>query len=170
MNKQEYECADIINEIETKSVNPECCGIYGLMCKSTGKWYVGRSVDIYRRWRDYEALRCKGQAKIYNALSKYTYGGFDKIILETCEAVDWILAYREMYWIRLFSTKDSGYNLTDGGLCGRTSFKPRREIVEDSRERARNYYAANKDSVKIKRMERYNNLKVDYLNRMAAKT
>ena len=66
MNKPNSECADTINETEIKSANAECCGIYGLRCKSTGKWYIGRSVDIIRRWRDYEALRCKGQISEQN--------------------------------------------------------------------------------------------------------
>jgi hypothetical protein len=96
-------------------------GIYGLKNKTTGKWYVGQSKDIISRWeRDYKKINCKNQRKLYNALKKYGFDGFDKVVLEECEEIDWIIDYREMYWIRKLdsASKNKGYNLKEGGSGG----------------------------------------------------
>lgn len=90
-------------------------GIYGLRCVVTGKWYVGQSLDIQSRMGDYRNLRCKNQRKLYYALKKYGYDGFEKSIIETCDPVEWILDYREMYWIRHLNSVENGYNLSVGG-------------------------------------------------------
>lgn len=62
-------------------------------------------------------MECKKQRALYRTLLKYGYENFDKIILEECDAIDWILDYREMYWIKYLNSYKNGYNLTDGG-CG----------------------------------------------------
>lgn len=98
-------------------------GIYGLKNKTTGKWYIGQSFDIVSRWNAaYKNLRCSGQKKIYNSLKKYGYGNFDKIIIEECQPVPWILNYREMYWIRKMDSINRGYNITLGGASGSLQF------------------------------------------------
>lgn len=90
-------------------------GIYGLFCRPSGKWYVGQSLDVHSRWRKYKRCACKTQLKLYNALKKYGYDSFDKTVIETCENIDWLLDYREMYWIRHLDSMNNGYNLTQGG-------------------------------------------------------
>lgn len=95
-------------------------GIYGLRCRTTNKWYIGQSIDVYSRWDDYLKLRCKNQRKLYHALKKYGYDGFEKMVIEECDNVDWILDYREMYWIKQFNAFIDGYNLTEGGHIGLT--------------------------------------------------
>ncbi len=98
------------------------CGIYGLHCRATEKWYVGQSVDIESRWRKhYKNIKCKTQVKLYRALLKYGYDGFDKVVLDVCDRVEWILDYREMHWIRILNSLKNGYNLTEGGHSGRLS-------------------------------------------------
>jgi group I intron endonuclease len=98
------------------------CGIYGLKCKTTGKWYVGQSLNIFDRWeKAYKYKNCKGQRKIYRALLKYGYDDFDKIILEECNPIDWILDYREMYWMREYDSIKTGYNIREGGSHGKFS-------------------------------------------------
>lgn len=90
-------------------------GIYGLFCRPSGKWYVGQSDHIYKRWGYYGRLDCKSQPKLYNALLKYGYESFEKVVIEECDNVDWILDYREMYWIRRLDSIENGYNVRDGG-------------------------------------------------------
>jgi excinuclease UvrABC nuclease subunit len=34
-------------------------GIYGLRNKITGKWYIGKSIDVEYRWSNYKRLNCK---------------------------------------------------------------------------------------------------------------
>lgn len=82
----------------------------------TGKWYVGQSVDIYGRWdKAYRRRHCKNQRKIYNALKKYGYDAFEKVVIEECDNVDWIMDYREMYWIKSYNSIERGYNIKNGG-------------------------------------------------------
>ena len=105
-------------------------GIYGLQNKlKPEKWNVGQSaVDICKRWNRYKHLRCRAQPKVYNALLKYGYDGFEKIILEVCpkeiieknEIQKW-LDEREDYWITKFNCVENGYNCKGGGAHGKNS-------------------------------------------------
>jgi group I intron endonuclease len=109
-------------------------GIYGLRCKSTNKWYVGQSTDVMYRWNKYyKRLNCKGQRKLYNALKKYGYNNFDKIVIEKCDPIDWIMGYREIYWIKHFNSLIDGYNLKEGGLNGGKHSKETKDKISKSK-------------------------------------
>lgn len=122
MNETEnIECVVTGNELtknENRAENIIIRGIYGLRCQKTNKWYIGQSSDIHKRFGDYKGLRCKNQRKLYFALCKYGYDNFDKVILEIINDSDWIIDYREMYWIRYFVSIENGYNLAEGGKVG----------------------------------------------------
>jgi len=45
-------------------------GIYKIT-SPTNRVYIGQSVDIEDRWRDYKCLDCKSQTALYNSLLKY---------------------------------------------------------------------------------------------------
>lgn len=91
---------------------------------------MGQSIDIVERWNQaYKWFKCKSQPKIYNALIKYGYESFDKIILEQCSQTDWILDYREMHWVRVLDSMNNGYNCTIGGPKGH-NFKGRKHSPE----------------------------------------
>lgn len=116
-----------IGETQTKNEEKQECdtnhkrkiiGIYGLRCKENGKWYIGQSSDIHKRFGDYKGLRCKNQRKLYFALSKYGYDNFEKSILEKLDEPNWVMDYREMYWIKHLHGVSNGYNITDGGKVG----------------------------------------------------
>lgn len=129
-NKQEVVPQNITNGTEKRSAENVCCGIYGLRNKINNKWYVGQSIDIHDRWHlGYELMHCKGQPKIYRALKKYGYDNFDKVIIEECENVDWILDYRETHWIRELDSIKNGYNLKEGGAAGKMSEETRKKIA-----------------------------------------
>ncbi len=111
------------------TTNGKIVGIYGLRCRTTSKWYIGQSKDIIKRWnRAYKLLNCKRQIKIYNALKKYGYDDFETVVIETCDDVDWILDYREMYWIRHLNSIANGYNLKEGGRHGTHSKETREKL------------------------------------------
>ncbi len=128
MNKQESECNDTTNDTASVSVPNVCCGIYGLRNKANGKWYVGQSTDILSRWnRAYKGMRCQNQHKIYRALKKYGYDGFDKIILEECGVEQ--LDSREVYWSEYYDSINNGYNLrVGGGRKGALSFETKEKL------------------------------------------
>jgi group I intron endonuclease len=102
--------------LENDTTKRKIVGIYGLRNKITNKWYVGQSVDIIKRLEiDYKKMKCIGQPKIYNALLKYGYNEFDKIILEECESKQEILNEKEIYWMKYYDSIKNGYNLRGGG-------------------------------------------------------
>ncbi len=103
-----------IKDTETKSSKIKCCGIYGLRNKINGKWYVGFSQNIKRRWKIYEQHMCQRQPKIYNAIIKYGSDNFDKIILEECSIDQW--EEKENFWINFYDSINKGYNCVNGGV------------------------------------------------------
>ena len=109
-------------------------GIYGLRNKVTNKWYIGQSRDIHGRWdRYYKNLQCKKQRKLFNALCKYGYDNFEKIVLEKCGEPEWILDYREMYWIKYYNSFLDGYNLTEGGKYSIMTADTKKKIGDSKR-------------------------------------
>lgn len=115
---------DTTNETEKPLSRSVCCGIYGLKNKITGKWYVGQTTQPFRdRWLTYKRMKCKSQPKIYNALIKYGYDTFDKIVLELCSNDPKILCEREKYWITQHDSVNNGYNVigdpTQSPMSGR---------------------------------------------------
>lgn len=71
-------------------------GIYKITSPS-GKVYVGQSIDIEKRFREYRSLRnCKHQPRIYRSLLKYGSSAHVFKILEECAYED--LNNRERYW------------------------------------------------------------------------
>lgn len=143
MNETENTVCPIIGETPNVNESVVCnvttteklVGIYGLRNKINGKWYVGQSIDIIDRWKDYRKLKCKCQRKLYNALKKYGYGGFEKVVIERCDPIEWILDYREMYWIRHLNSVETGYNLTHGGSRGRLSSETKKLLSEKAKAR-----------------------------------
>ena len=129
MNNPTTDQSDITNETAVLSAKSACCGIYGLRNKITGKWYIGQSRNIKKRWeKAYKPMRCQRQPKIYNALKKYSYDGFEKVVIETCDDVDWIRDYREIFWIRQLNSIENGYNLKEGGTTGTHTEETRKKL------------------------------------------
>jgi hypothetical protein len=97
---------DIINENKGKS------GVYRWVNKVNGKTYVGSSVNLSRRLKNYYSLNLMGtkiklgQSAIYSAILKYGHSNFKLVILEYCDSSDVI--EREKYYFNLLRPK---YNL-----------------------------------------------------------
>jgi predicted GIY-YIG superfamily endonuclease len=84
-------------------------GIYLWTNKVNGKSYIGSSVDLTRRLRQYygkKILTCKYISLIYQALSKHGHDKFSLGIIEYCEAED--LIKREQYYLDLLKPE---YNI-----------------------------------------------------------
>ncbi len=98
-------------------VDARTCGIYGLRCTLTGKWYVGETKGKFSdRWNAYARLKCAGQPKLYAALTKYGYANFEPVVLEMCPVDKKILYEREIFWIDALDSYNNGYNATLGGF------------------------------------------------------
>jgi len=110
---------------------PNKIGIYGLRCKSTNKWYVRQSWNVEDRWTNYyQKFKCKRQPKIYNALMKYGYDDFEKVILEETCPSQLMLDRREIYWSMYYDSINNGYNLRVGGARGLCSKETKQRIKE----------------------------------------
>lgn len=93
-------------------------GIYKLTSPS-GKSYIGQSINIEKRLRQYENLDCKQQRYIYRAIIKY---GWENIKVEILYGVEYlpykhfVLNLLEERAIKSHNTiRPFGYNLKGGG-------------------------------------------------------
>lgn len=85
-------------------------GIYKITSPSN-KIYIGQSVDIENRFKEYNRLHCKGQVKLYNSFIKYQVQNHIFEILEICKLED--LNNKERYYQDLYdSASKNGLNCT----------------------------------------------------------
>ncbi len=86
-------------------------GIYKITSPS-GKIYIGQSVDISRRFRQYQDMnRNKKHPKLHNSFLKYGVNNHIFEVIEKCE--DIFLNERERYWQDFYNVLSSkGLNLT----------------------------------------------------------
>lgn len=102
------------------------CGIYKVTNKVNGKIYIGKSVDIKRRWKDHIYESNVSEEKwqnndrgvrtyFHSAIRKHGENNFIWEILEECDEDQ--LNKKEKYWIKKFGSNDPniGYNMTIGG-------------------------------------------------------
>lgn len=91
------------NELIKKEVNPRSSGIYAIICKNSNKCYIGKSINIYRRWTSHkEHLRKGAHCNIHlqRAWDKYGKEAFEFIVLELCGKD--VLGQKEIEWTTNF--------------------------------------------------------------------
>jgi len=103
------------------TIGNKISGIYGILNTVNGKWYIGQSVDVRKRWRSHRRELSMGihpNAHLQSAFSHYGECAFSFEILEECAVAD--LNDREIVWIKEKGSYHNGYNLTTGGdgTCG----------------------------------------------------
>lgn len=93
-------------------------GIYKILNKVNGKFYIGQSNDIERRWKEH----CSpSRYKISNiplewAIHKYGKDSFSLEVLQECSLEQ--LNDLETYWIKKTEAVQKGYNCNTGGNTG----------------------------------------------------
>jgi len=94
-------------------------GIYKIT-SPTSKLYIGQSIDINRRFKEYKRLNCKQQPKIYNSLQKYGPENHKFEIIEECGLE--LLNEKELYWKIYYNSVNEGLNceLYDNGIGPRS--------------------------------------------------
>ena len=82
-----------------------------------GKVYVGQTINLENRLRQYKYAQCKHQVALYNSIKKYGWSNHIFEIIEQFEIQDKIvLNEREKYWIKdLKSFGPNGFNCNEGG-------------------------------------------------------
>lgn len=84
------------------------CGIYGFFQISSGKWYIGQSIDIERREKEHRACI---DLDWHQFLIKNP-NDFVFTVLEECKEEE--LDSREAYYINLYNSFEKGFNSTRG--------------------------------------------------------
>lgn len=83
--------------------------------------YVGLTLNLPRRIRNYKRLNCSAQSLLYNSLSKYGFDSFKFEVIDSFEGTHSDAKSKEIFWIRTnMSNRNkypdfNGLNLTNGG-------------------------------------------------------
>ena len=115
------------------------CGVYMIKNKINGKFYIGSSVDIQKRWINHRVdLRNNKHHsfQLQQDWSEYGEDNFEFLILEECDVIDIkLIREREQYYLDFYRSYNNniGYNIykvsigTSGGelapCFGRTGDK-----------------------------------------------
>jgi group I intron endonuclease len=108
-------------------------GIYYVQCLKNKKRYVGSSVDIYYRWRQYVRGDVSNKSLLKDMIT-YGIDNFEMGVLETIEMgtlsredYSTILFEREAFFIKLLNVCDSeiGYNKTDDTVNSNRNTAPK---------------------------------------------
>lgn len=102
-------------------------GIYKITNNLNNKVYIGKSLDIERRWKEHirhsKDEFSREKPPIHKAINKYGASSFTFTVLEECDESR--LDELEMYYIKKYDSrnKSKGYNITQGGdggpiMCG----------------------------------------------------
>ena len=99
------------------------CGIYKIENLINGKIYVGKSIDIQKRFRthindSFNENKPEYNHLIHKAIRKYKVENFSFDVIEECNEDE--LDSKEMYWIHVYDCcvldgRNKGYNMTRGG-------------------------------------------------------
>lgn len=109
--------------------NMKIIGIYKIT-SPTGRIYIGQSIDIKERHRQYKYLKCNNQTKLYRSLKKYGWESHKVEIIHICKEEE--LNYWEEYYGKLFNVTDieKGLNVR---FCGGN----RGKLSEETKEKLR---------------------------------
>lgn len=132
---------------EASQTNWSYTGIYKITNKISGKCYIGQAIDIRARLVDHVSAVNRGNNNtIYKAIRKYNIVNFDCRILaiintfgKTQDEIKKELNALESFYVNLYDSHKSGYNMTPGGDCGRLGFKHSEETILKLREAHKNY-------------------------------
>jgi len=76
-------------------------GIYKITSPNS-KIYIGKSKDIYNRFKTYKALRCKNQPRLYNSFVKHGVENHCFEVLEECDSN--LLNEKEAKFIQVYKS------------------------------------------------------------------
>lgn len=91
-------------------------GIYKITNQTNDKVYIGKSVDMFTRWRHHERELQRGKhcnVHLQKSWNKYGENTFKFEVVEVCD--EKLLKDREMYWMGVFNSlkPEWGYNIAD---------------------------------------------------------
>ena len=95
---------------------PRASGVYQILCRPTGKVYVGSAVDLYERWRDHRRYLRQGSHHnfyLQQAWDEYGEENFEFLVIEFLD--EGKIIEREQYWIDQTGCVDKsfGFNICE---------------------------------------------------------
>lgn len=92
--------------------------IYKITNKIDGKFYIGKTKDINKRWVQHLSKVGKKRHPLYDSILHY---GKENFIIEVVDKADsHLINELEKEWIKKTNAIELGYNLTEGGTGGDT--------------------------------------------------
>jgi group I intron endonuclease len=101
-------------QLITKKELKKKSGIYGFMCRTSNKIYIGSSIDLSFRFNQH-LKDINSNIKLQNAINKYTLKDFIFLVFEHCEAKD-LITREQFYMDRL--KPEFNINPTTGSSLG----------------------------------------------------
>lgn len=101
-------------------------GIYIIQHRESGKCYVGKSIDVERRFIEHKCYLKKNKRNkkvtnryLYNAVQKYGWYSFKTFIVEKFKNInEQLIAERELFWMDFYDSCNTGYNLRRDSSTG----------------------------------------------------
>jgi len=145
---------DLLTMTVASEAELDAAGIYLLLNRVNGKYYVGQSQNMYRRMTEH---RCdtvrKRHLPIYKAIAKHGWSSFAVVVLERVEDLS-LLDGREQCWLDTLRPydEDKGYNVAAFARAPR-GWKEAAEVVK--RKRLRKHSEKTKQQLTGRRFSAY---------------
>lgn len=105
-------------------------GIYKITNKLNGKFYIGQSNNIERRFSEHCQNKLKNRIPLDTAIQKYGKENFKLEVIQECNISD--LNKWESYWIEQLDAINKGYNCNPGGDNAQLgSYNSNSKIIEE---------------------------------------
>lgn len=144
-------------------------GIYKIVNKTNGKYYIGSSNNIHKRWRHHKDDLIKGNHHsqyLQRSWNKYGPDNFDFIIIETCVPEESLLIVEQKYLNTLEKEKCYNSSMIAGKIEMNKETRQKisesskgKIISEETKEKLRQYNLGKKLSEETKRKISKNNAK-----------
>lgn len=110
-------------------------GIYKITCIKTNKIYIGQSINIEYRFKQYKYLSVKNQIRIYRSIKKYGYENHLFEVIETIDDINFkILNEREQFYIDLYRKDYKLLNIREAGSSGKHSEETKIKIGNSNKK------------------------------------
>lgn len=117
MGKRENIDYSSILKMPKAELKNKIAGVYKITCSVNRKVYIGRSDDIYKRWKSHIASmlgRCSGNKHLLEDVFKFGIENFSFEVLEICESgFEAYYGNVERKYIIMYDSQnlDKGYNI-----------------------------------------------------------
>ncbi len=107
--------------------------IYKITNLKNGKFYIGKTKNVDKRWKEHISLAGKKRHPLYDAIQHH---GVENFLVETIDQADTnFIDELERRWILQTNAISFGYNITAGGNGGDTFSNKPEELKEITRKK-----------------------------------